>query len=349
MTDLHLNKEKGSQLKLFTPGPVFVPERIRAELNKPNDTHRSQPYEEMHKKATEKLQELLFTDNECFIFTSSATGIMEACMRNLLKDEEKGLVYSAGAFGDRWYDIGLANGKDVHKESIEWGKAVKPEIVKEALSKENYSAVFLQSNETSTGLYNPLDDLIPIIKESGALVCVDATSSMAGIKLEVDKLGIDVCLASVQKCFALPPGLAVASISDQALEQSETVENRGYYFDFQNMLKKNKKHQTPTTPPIPQIRALLAQLEYIIEEEPDVVINVLDASVLERNLYLTTQLIDMDKRCPVSAADPAARGAVREDRGADGAPHPRGGLPPRRRVPPAGPLSGDGRGGAGGV
>jgi aspartate aminotransferase-like enzyme len=267
MTDLHLNKEKGSQLKLFTPGPVFVPERIRAELSKPNDTHRSQPYEEMHKKATQKLQELLFTDNECFIFTSSATGIMEACMRNLLKKNEKGLIFSAGAFGDRWYDIGLANGKDVHKESIEWGKAVKPEIVKEALSKENYSVVFLQSNETSTGVYNPLDELIPLIKESGALVCVDATSSMAGIKLEVDKLGIDVCLASVQKCFALPPGLAVASISDQALEQSETVESRGYYFDFQNMLKKNKKHQTPTTPPIPQIRALLAQLEYIIEEE----------------------------------------------------------------------------------
>jgi len=267
MTDLHLNKEKGSQLKLFTPGPVFVPERIRAELSKPNDTHRSQPYEEMHEKATQKLQELLFTDNECFIFTSSATGIMEACMRNLLKDDEKGLIFSAGAFGDRWYDIGLANGKDVHKESIEWGKAVKPEIVKEALSKENYSVVFLQSNETSTGVYNPLDELIPLIKESGALVCVDATSSMAGIKLEVDKLGIDVCLASVQKCFALPPGLAVASISDQALEQSETVESRGYYFDFQNMLKKNKKHQTPTTPPIPQIRALLAQLEYIIEEE----------------------------------------------------------------------------------
>ena len=267
MTDLHLNKEKGSQLKLFTPGPVFVPERIRAELSKPNDTHRSQPYEEMHEKATQKLQELLFTDNECFIFTSSATGIMEACMRNLLKKNEKGLIFSAGAFGDRWYDIGLANGKDVHKESIEWGKAVKPEIVKEALSKENYSVVFLQSNETSTGVYNPLDELIPLIKESGALVCVDATSSMAGIKLEVDKLGIDVCLASVQKCFALPPGLAVASISDQALEQSETVESRGYYFDFQNMLKKNKKHQTPTTPPIPQIRALLAQLEYIIEEE----------------------------------------------------------------------------------
>lgn len=267
MTDLHLDKEKGSQLKLFTPGPVFVPERIRDELNKPNDTHRSQPYEEMHKEAIQKLQKLLFTDNECFIFTSSATGIMEACMRNLLKDNEKGLVFSAGAFGDRWYDIGISNGKSIDKVNVEWGKAVKPDIVKEALSKENYSVVFLQSNETSTGVYNPLNELLPIIKNSGALVCVDATSSMAGIKLEVDKLGIDVCLASVQKCFALPPGLAIASVSDKALEKSEIVENRGYYFDFENIKKKSKKHQTPTTPPIPQIRALLAQLEYIIDEE----------------------------------------------------------------------------------
>ncbi|TXT57259.1 MAG: Serine--pyruvate aminotransferase [Promethearchaeota archaeon] len=267
MTDIHFNKEEGSKLKLFTPGPVFVPERVREELKKPNDTHRSQPYEEMHTEAVKKLQQLLYTTNECFIFTSSATGIMEACMRNLLNNDEKGLVLSAGAFGDRWNDIGISNGKKVTKNAVEWGKAVKPDLVEEALSKEDYSVVFLQSNETSTGIYNPLDKLVPIIKDSGALVCVDATSSMAGIKLEVDKLDIDVCLASVQKCFALPPGLAIASISEGALEKSQEVSNKGYYFDFENLLKKSKKNQTPTTPPIPQIRALLAQLEYILEEE----------------------------------------------------------------------------------
>ncbi|MFX0070817.1 MAG: pyridoxal-phosphate-dependent aminotransferase family protein [Candidatus Hermodarchaeota archaeon] len=267
MSDIHFDKEQGSKLKLFTPGPVYVPERVLEEMAKPNDTHRSSPYGEMHQLAREGLQKLLYTNNECFIFTSSATGIMEGCMRNLIKKDEKGLVLSIGAFGDRWHQVGLANGKNVVKESVEWGKAISPAFLQEVLNKNKYSVVCIQSNETSTGVYNPLYDLVPIIKDSGALVCVDTTSSMAGVKVEVDKLGIDVCLASVQKCFALPPGLAVCSISENALDKAKEVENRGYYFDFLTFLKSSKKNQTPTTPPIPQIRGLVAQLDYILKEE----------------------------------------------------------------------------------
>ncbi|MFX1320050.1 MAG: pyridoxal-phosphate-dependent aminotransferase family protein [Promethearchaeota archaeon] len=267
MTNIHFNKEKGSQLKLFTPGPVYVPERVLKEIAKPNDTHRSQAYAEMHQIATEGLQKLLFTQNECLIFTSSATGIMEACVRNLVKDDEKALFFSIGAFGDRWYDIGVTNGKNCVKEDVVWGKAITPEIAQEASNKDNYSVVFIQSNETSTGVYNPIDEVVPIIKDSGALVCVDATSSMAGVKVEVDKLGIDVCLASVQKCFALPPGLAVCSVSDAAFEKAQEVKNRGLYFDFIELKKRNAKHQTPTTPPIPQIRGLTAQLDFILNRE----------------------------------------------------------------------------------
>jgi len=267
MVDIHFNEEKGSQLKLFTPGPVYVPERILNELAKPNDTHRSKPYEEMHKKVKNDLQKLLFTNNECLIFTSSASGIMEACVRNLIKNDEKSLFLSIGAFGDRWHSIAEQNGKNAVKRQVEWGRAFKPELVKECLSEDKYSLVCLQSNETSTGVYNPVKEIVPIIKDYGALVCIDATSSMAGVKIEVDKLGIDVCLASVQKCLALPPGLAVASVSEEAFNKAETVQNRGFYFDFQYFLKKNKSNQTPTTPPIPHIRALAAQLDYILNQE----------------------------------------------------------------------------------
>jgi len=267
MKEVHFNKEKGSELKLFTPGPVYVPERVLKELAKPNDTHRSKPYSEMHQKATEGLQKLLYTNNECLIFTSSATGIMEACVRNLVRNDEKALFFSIGAFGDRWYAIGISNGKISVKEGVEWGKVITPEIAQEALSKDKYSVVFIQANETSTGVYNPIDKVAPIIKDSGALLCVDATSSMAGIKVEVDKLNIDVCLASVQKCFALPPGLAVCSVSDAAFDKTENVKNRGLYFDFIELKKRNAKHQTPTTPPIPQIRGLTAQLDFILNEE----------------------------------------------------------------------------------
>lgn len=267
MPEVHFNKEKGSQLKLFTPGPVHVPERILKEMAKPNDTHRSEPYSEMHQLVEEGLKKVLYTTNKCLIFTSSATGIMEACVRNLVQNDEKALFFSVGAFGDRWYQIGVSNGKNAVKEGVEWGKAITPEFAKEALNKDKYSVVFIQSNETSTGVYNPIDEVIPIIKDYGALVCVDATSSMAGVKVEVDKLGIDVCLASVQKCFTVAPGLAVCSISEAAIDKASQVKNRGLYFDFLGMLKKNEVHQTPTTPPIPQIRALAAQLDYIINQE----------------------------------------------------------------------------------
>ena len=267
MPEIHFNKEKGSQLKLFTPGPVDVPKRILDEMAKPNDTHRSNPYREMQQLVEEGLKKLLYTSNDCLIFTSSATGIMEACVRNLLKDNEKGLFLSIGAFGDRWHQIGESNGKNSIKEGVEWGHAIKADLVNELFEKDDYDVVFVQANETSTGVYNPLDEIVPIMKEHNALVCVDATSSMAGIKVEVDKLGIDVCLASVQKCFTIPPGLAVCSISQTAIEKSKKVENRGYYFDFLELLKKNKTHETPNTPPIPQIRALAAQLDYILNEE----------------------------------------------------------------------------------
>lgn len=267
MSEIHFNKEKGSQLKLFTPGPVYVPERILKEMAKPNDTHRSKPYSEMHQLVEEGLKKVLYTSNKCLIFTSSATGIMEACVRNLVKDDEKALFFSIGAFGDRWYQIGVSNGKNSVKEGVEWGKAITPEFAQEALNKDKYSVVFIQSNETSTGVYNPIDEVVPVIKDYGTLVCVDATSSMAGIKVEVDKLGIDVCLASVQKCFTIAPGLALCSISEAAIDKASQVKNRGLYFDFLGLLKKNEVHQTPTTPPIPQIRALAAQLDYIINQE----------------------------------------------------------------------------------
>ncbi|MBA7542254.1 Soluble hydrogenase 42 kDa subunit [subsurface metagenome] len=174
---------------------------------------------------------------------------------------------SIGAFGDRWYDIGISNGKNAIKEGVEWGHAITGEFAKEVMDRDNYSVVFIQANETSTGVYNPIDKVVSILKDYGTLVCVDATSSMAGVKVEVDKLGIDVCLASVQKCFALPPGLAICSVSDAAFEKAEKVKNRGFYFDFIGLKKRNAKHQTPTTPPIPQIRGLTAQLDYILNEE----------------------------------------------------------------------------------
>ncbi|NIQ06020.1 MAG: alanine--glyoxylate aminotransferase family protein [Candidatus Korarchaeota archaeon] len=265
---LHFNEEEGSQIKLFTPGPVHVPKRILNEMAKPNDTHRSEPYHELHRRVKEKLQTLLHTKNDCLIFTSSATGVMETAVRNLLRTDEKGLFLSCGAFGERWIKIATKNGKSFDVQRVEKGRGFTSEVVKDALSQEDYAVVFMQSNETATGVYNTkIDEIAPLIKDSGALLAIDDTSGMAGIDMDVDALGVDIRLASVQKAFALPPGLAVASISNAAYEKAKEVEHQGHYFDLTYFRKKSHQNETPTTPPIPHIRALNAQLTYILEEE----------------------------------------------------------------------------------
>ncbi len=257
----------GCKLKLFTPGPVWVPERLLKELAKPNDTHRSRFIEDLTASIKEGLQKVMYTSNDVVLFTTSGSGIMEACYKNLLKDDEKALCFSCGAFGDRWAKMGKANGKKVDVVRLDNGQGFSPEIVKEALAKDKYAMVTLTHNETSCGLTNPIYDIAPVIKDSGALFCVDAVSSLAGIKVEVDKLGIDVCLTSSQKAFAIPPGLAMASVSDRAYEKAKTVPSRGLYLDFIEIKKKGDVNQSPTTPPVPQMRALDAQLTYILNEE----------------------------------------------------------------------------------
>ncbi|MHA1340289.1 MAG: pyridoxal-phosphate-dependent aminotransferase family protein [Promethearchaeota archaeon] len=256
----------GQKIKLFTPGPVYVPDWALAELSKPNDTHRSRPYKVLHTQVKQKLQKLLNTKNDVLIWTCSGSGVMEACVKNLIGPEDKGLFLSCGAFGDRWASMAKDNGKNFVKKKVELGEGFTADMVEKYLEEESYTAVFIQMNETSTGVMNPLWEIAPVVKKHGALLCVDAVSCMAGVEIKVDEWGIDVCLASTQKCFGLPAGLAVSSISEDAYKKAETVPNRGFYLDFLTMRKNSMKNQTPSTPAIPLIRALNTVLDRIFEE-----------------------------------------------------------------------------------
>ncbi len=251
--------------KLFIPGPTEVREEIREELSRPMISHRGKEFSQLFEEIVPKIQRLLYTKNKIFLSTSSGTGLMEAAVRNTVS--KKCLNLTSGAFSEKWADITSDNGKANKIVSIEWGKAIKPEVVRERLEKNEFDVVTLVHNETSTGVMNPLEEIAAIIKEfPNVIFCVDAVSSMGGVKIEVDKLGIDVCLASVQKCLALPPGFAIASVSERAIERAKGVKNRGYYFDFLANFEKYEKKQTLTTPSIPHIFALNAQLDRIFEE-----------------------------------------------------------------------------------
>jgi predicted phosphoserine aminotransferase len=251
--------------RLFIPGPTEVrPENLLA-LATPQIGHRGDEFKALYARVQEKLAQVLQTQAPVYLFTSSSTGIWEAAMRNLVSGRV--LCCMQGAFSDRWFDVAKLNGKEAVALKVPWGRAVTAEMVHEALARERFDAVALVHNETSTGVMNRLPEIAAAVRRhEGVLLMVDAVSSMAGVPIEVDAWGIDVCMAGLQKAFALPAGLAVASVSARALERARGVAHRGYYFDFLEMHKYHERQQTPATPAIPQIFALDAQLTDMLAE-----------------------------------------------------------------------------------
>ncbi|MBI5029451.1 MAG: alanine--glyoxylate aminotransferase family protein [Chloroflexi bacterium] len=251
--------------KLFIPGPVEVNAEVLQKFSTPMIGHRTQEYFDLHARVRHQLQQLLFTHDKVFLSTSSGTGVMEGCVRNCVSEHVLNLV--CGEFGERWHEIAKLNGKSADALRVDLGKAIRPELVRNALSSKRYDAVTLTHNETSTGVMNPLAEIGAVMKEFPDIIfMVDAVSSMGGAKILVDEWGIDVCLASTQKGFGLPPGFAVFSVSDKALRKAAMVPNRGYYFDFLTFNEYDAKNQTPTTPSLPHIFALDYQLNRWLAE-----------------------------------------------------------------------------------
>jgi aspartate aminotransferase-like enzyme len=229
-------------------------------------SHRSEEYRELHRETVERLQRFLETKNQVFLFPSSGSGVMEGTVRNCV--ERKFLCCINGVFGKRYAQVGEANGREVVKLETELGEPTTSELLDRALRENlDVEAVAITYNETSTGLLNPLPELARVVKEHGKLLFVDAVSAMGGVELKVDDWGIDVCFSSSQKCFGIPPGLAMASFSGEALERSDKARDKGWYFDFKLYEEYQRREwSTHMTPPVPQIAALRKELE-IIERE----------------------------------------------------------------------------------
>lgn len=254
--------------RLFIPGPVNVNEDVLQQLARPTLGHRDKEYSQLHGETVDMLKKLLFTNQNVFLSTSSASGIWEASIRNCVAPDETVLCCMCGAFSDKWADVAKSCGRAVEQLKVEWGSPILPEMIDAKLSSGRFSAVTIVYSETSTGLANPLYQISEMLKEKypDVLVFVDAVSAMIGMPIHFDRLGWDVVFASVQKAFAIPPGLAVAAVSNRALQKSKTVPGRGYYFDFQQFAKSAEKNQTPATPAIPHVMALHYQCRKLIAE-----------------------------------------------------------------------------------
>jgi aspartate aminotransferase-like enzyme len=197
---------------------------------------------------------------------SSGTGFQEAAIRNLV--DKKVLSCVNGAFADRWYDVAVSNGKEVEKLGFEWDQPVDPDRVAAAVKSDAFEALTIVHNETSTGMQNPVKEVAEAIRAVApdTLILVDAVSSLSGAKIETDAWGLDMVLTSSQKALALPPGLALAAVSERAMEKAKMVENRGWYFDLLRLEKHRNKDSSPATPAMSLIFALDRQLDRIFEE-----------------------------------------------------------------------------------
>ncbi len=252
-------------VKLFIPGPIEVSPETFCAMSQPMIGHRGSGFQELYAALQPKLQQVLFTRNPVFISTSSAWGVMEAAVRNLVG--KKVLNCCCGAFSDKWLDVSKRCGKEAEALKVEWGQPILPELVDAKLKTGQFDALTLVHNETSTGLMNPLADIAQVMKKyPDVMFIVDSVSSMTGVKIETDALGIDVLLAGTQKAWALPPGLAVFAVSARALQKAETIPGRGYYFDFLEFKANHDKNMTPSTPSIPHIYGLQHQLERFFAE-----------------------------------------------------------------------------------
>ncbi|MBN2068445.1 MAG: alanine--glyoxylate aminotransferase family protein [Opitutales bacterium] len=251
--------------KLYIPGPVEVSEKTYQALTTHIIGHRSQDFVALYDDIQPKLQTLFSTTSPVFLSTSSAWGVMEGSIRNLV--QKKALCCMCGAFSDKWLEVAHRCGKQADGYQVEWGKALEPEAIRKYLQTGEYDCITMVHNETSTGVMNPLKEIMDVVREFPEVISVvDTVSSFSAVPILTDEWGIDVVLTGCQKALAIPPGLALFTASDRALARAAQVEGRGYYFDFVEFKKNHDKSMTPSTPVLPHIFALKSKLEDIFEE-----------------------------------------------------------------------------------
>jgi aspartate aminotransferase-like enzyme len=257
--------------KLLIPGPTEVSQEILREQTYPLISHREKAFSELYSGITAKLAKFFELTEDCkpTVTTSSGTLWFDIVGRSIVKD--KALVCVNGAFSERYGKTIRACGKKADFIEVDWGKAVKPDMIAEKLDTREYDTLAICHNESSTGVRNPIHEIGKLVRKDypDVMLAIDSVSAMAGDKTLPAEIGCDIIFASTQKCFALPPGLAVGLVTNRALERARAVPNRGSYTDLAEIFKFEKKHQTPFTPNITLLHALNKRMDLLLKETYD--------------------------------------------------------------------------------
>src|SRR5262249_7634635 len=210
-----------AHVKLHIPGPVEVSEKTFRAFCSPMIGHRGQGFKDLYAGMQPKLQQLLYSKQLVYLSTSSAWGVMEGAIRNLVA--KKVLNCMKGAFSDKWLDVSQRCGKQAEGLKVDWGSPIRAEQVDAKLATGQFDALTLIHNEHSNGVMSPLVEIAALKKKyPDVMFIVDAVSSLTATKIDFEALGIDVLLAGTQKAFAMPPGLAVFTCSPTALAKAAT-------------------------------------------------------------------------------------------------------------------------------
>jgi len=252
---------------LLTPGPTPLPPQISLAMARPIIHHRTPQFQEILKEASQGLKWVFQTVNDVFMISSSGTGAMEAAVINLLSGGDTALVVCGGKFGERWAEIAKAYGINVEIINVEWGLAVSPaEISKRLKSNPQIKAVFTTLTETSTGVDNDIAAIAAVVKETSAVLVVDAISGLGAVDLKTDAWGVDVVVAGSQKGLMLPPGLGFITLSAKAWKLVEISKSSRYYLDLRKAKKALDKNDTPFTSSITLIIALNEALKMMQQD-----------------------------------------------------------------------------------
>ena len=217
---------------LLGPGPSMIAPRVMRALAAPVLGHLDPDLLALMDETRAQLMRLFRAPSGSVALAVSGTGSsgLETVVANLVQPGTRVLSIVNGYFGDRLGQVCARYGADVTRLDGEWGRSFEPARVREALGRQAADIVCVVHAETSTGVRNPIEEIAHAAHERGALVVVDAVTSLGGQPVEMEKWGIDACYSCTQKCVGAPPGLAPVAFSPSAL--ARRVPCRSFYFDL---------------------------------------------------------------------------------------------------------------------
>jgi alanine-glyoxylate transaminase/serine-glyoxylate transaminase/serine-pyruvate transaminase len=255
---------------LLGPGPSMVDPRVLRAMTTPLVGHLDPAFLALMNNTQELLRYVMQTQNPITIPVSgTGTAAMEAAVANMVEPGDGVLVCINGYFGGRLADMVERYGGIVQTITRPWGEVFTPQEVAAALDQHLAQVVAIVHAETSTGARQPLDEIVRVVHEHGAVLIVDAVTSLGGVPLQVDTMGIDVCYSGAQKCLSCPPGASPITLGPRAIEKLERRTSKviNWYLDLSLVQKYWGKERTyHHTAPISQNYAFYEALRIVAEE-----------------------------------------------------------------------------------